>query len=516
MAQYRLATLDLSTRLQLTLEMLTPRAARGWGRVTALAAEYQVSRTRLYELRDRGQDALLAALAPQTPGPRPAVTTVTVDSAYIQRAIAILATQRGTVRGIQLGLDLLFQTPRSMGYISQTLTALGAQAAIQNAALRIPLPVLAEADEIFQGRQPCLTVVDGRSFLVLNLAPAAARDGTTWGMTFLDLQARGIQFQDLASDGGAGIRAGAEAAQLAVPLRPDLFHLLDDAWQVGRWLERQAYQAMQVAERARRAVAEAQAVRRRRGPHLKVTVELPEAAAQEAQAINIYDLFVWLLGEVRQALQPLSANARLTAVVTARSTVATALELLTTLPHEAIQTLVQQLRTHLEALLAPLAWLEETLAPYRQDLDPATETTILWAWQHRQALALTPGAGFPAHLQATVQAFWTALSFFHRSSSLAESLHSWLRPYLQMHRGAPQWLLPLLQLVWNHHPFSRGQRAGHTPLELAGVTDAPPLAVALNQLCAPQPAAVTQPTQRYTFAEIFGLAVEEQAILQLA
>jgi hypothetical protein len=352
--------------------------------------------------------------------------------------------------------------------------------------------------------------------LVLHLAPAAARDGTTWGVTFLDLQARGIQFQDLASDSGAGIRAGAAAAQLAVPLRPDLFHLLHAAWRVGRWLERQAYQALQVAERARRAVAEAQAVRRRRGPQLKVTVPLAEAAAQEAQALTTYDLFVWLLGEARQALEPLSATGQLTALTTARSTVETALELLATLPSTAIQVLVQQLRTHLEALLAPLAWLDQTLAAYRQDLDPATETTILWAWQHRQALALPPGAGFPAHLQATVQAFWTALSFFHRSSSLAESLHSWLRPYLQMHRGAPQWLLPLLQLVWNHHRFSRGKRAGRTPLELAGVTDALTLAEALNQLGAAQPVAVSQPAKQYTLAEIFGLSLEEQVILHLA
>ena len=144
-------------------------------------------------------------------------------------------------------------------------------------------------------------MVDGRSFLVLNLAPAAARDATTWGVTFLDLQARGVQFQDLASDGGTGIRAGAAAAQLAVPLRPDLFHLLDDAWRVGQRLERQAYQAMQLAERARRADQEAHAATRRRGPHLKVSVPLAEAAAQEAQTIQTYDLFVWLLGEVRQA-----------------------------------------------------------------------------------------------------------------------------------------------------------------------------------------------------------------------
>ena len=85
-----------------------------------------------------------------------------------------------------------------------------------------------------------------------------------------------------------------------------------------------------------------------------------------------------------------------------------------------------------------------------------------------------------------------------------------------MHREAPQWLLPLLQLVWNHHRFSRGKRAGSTPLELAGITDAPTLAEALNQLCAGQPVAVSQPAKQYTLAEIFGRAVEEPAILPLA
>jgi hypothetical protein len=45
-----------------------------------------------------------------------------------------------------------------------------------------------------------------------------------------------------------------------------------------------------------------------------------------------------------------------------------------------------------------------------------------------------------------------------------------------------RWLLPLLQLFWNHHEFERGRRAGHSPLELADVTDAPSLAEVLGQL----------------------------------
>jgi len=60
-------------------------------------------------------------------------------------------------------------------------------------------------------------------------------------------------------------------------------------------------------------------------------------------------------------------------------------------------------------------------------------------------------AGFDESLQPVVRIFWTALDWFHRTSSIAECLHSWLRPFLVVHRGMPDWLLPLLHLYWNHH-----------------------------------------------------------------
>ena len=68
-----------------------------------------------------------------------------------------------------------------MGYICETLQKAGRTADQINQGMQIPLPVLGETYEIFQGRQPCLTVVVGRSFLVLNLAAADRRDATHWG-----------------------------------------------------------------------------------------------------------------------------------------------------------------------------------------------------------------------------------------------------------------------------------------------------------------------------------------------
>jgi hypothetical protein len=146
---------------------------------------------------------------------------------------------------------LLFGVQRSVGYISQTLTGAGRQASAYNLSIRVPHPESGEADEIFQGRKLCLTLVDGRSFLVVNLTPAAFRDGATWGATYLDLVKRGIQFHDLACDGGTGLRAGVRDVELAIPLRPDLFHILQDAHRVTQRLEGAAYQAIETADRAR-------------------------------------------------------------------------------------------------------------------------------------------------------------------------------------------------------------------------------------------------------------------------
>lgn len=304
MAEYRVPEFTLEQRTDVAVQMLVPFPERRWGLVSELSRQYGISRTILYEIRDRALEGLVKALHPRDPG-RPAQTsTLTVDKAFIDRTIAILPMLKGSVRDIRLGLDLILGVGRSVGYISQTLTKAGERATVYNLGITVPLPVLGEADEIFQGRKPCLTLVDGRSFLVLNLTPVASRDATTWGVTYLDLVERGIQFHDLACDGGTGLRAGVREAELAIPLRPDLFHILQDAHRLTQRLERAAYKAIETAERARRADLEARGIIRRRGRRLKIKVPLPQAEIEEAKTIEVFDNWCWLLGEIRQAWSP--------------------------------------------------------------------------------------------------------------------------------------------------------------------------------------------------------------------
>lgn len=232
MQEYRRKDLDLSIRIFLGVEMLYPAEIRGWGRASELAQEYGISRSLLYQFKDRVQEALATAMKPKPVGRPAQEKSLVIDRDYLRKAIVVMPLLTGSVRNIQLGLELLFGVQRSIGH-SQTLQAAGAAAA-QNNGLCVPLPVLGEADEIFAGRQLCLTVVDGRSFLVLNLAAAEGRDATHWGLTFLDLAAWGVVFEDLAADAARSIRAGRRAAKLVVPLRPDLFHLLREGSQIVR------------------------------------------------------------------------------------------------------------------------------------------------------------------------------------------------------------------------------------------------------------------------------------------
>jgi hypothetical protein len=230
--------------------------------------------------------------------------------------------------------------------------------------------------------------------------------------------------------------------------------LLQEAQPITRRLERDAYQAMDRVERVRQAEREAAASQRRPGRPLKVDLSLAEALRQESQAMTQFDLWRWLVHETRLALEPIQVGYRLAGAQTARETLSLVVSLMKQVGHKDITSFAEKLLAHLEDLVAPLDWLEQTLSAWRFNLSAADEAMILWYGRHRHNLAMSIEEAFPPALQATALAFVEAFALFHRASSLAESLHSWLRPHLQIHRGMPTWLGPLLQLFWNHQTNS--------------------------------------------------------------
>lgn len=477
MTQYRVEHLDLSTRVEIGLKMVMSSRERGWGWVTEMAAAYGVSRQMFYDLRDKMQAALVKALQPQAPGPKAKSQALEVDADYIRWATTVLAMLKGSTRDTQLGLELLFGVERSVGFISETVNAVGQSAAAYNAQLCPEQPVLGEADEVFQGRKPCFTVVDGQSFMVLNLSAEADRCGATWAKTFQRLAEQGVEFQDIVSDNAGGIRAGLQEAGLDTVWRLDVFHVLHDGYRVGQKLENAAYRAIRQAERAQAYAAQQAEGACRIGRPRQATPPVPETAQQQDLAIELFDLWTWLLSEVRFALEPVHGY-RINDSATARETLMVASDLMQQLDHPDITAFAASLLQNLDILLDPLCWLEQQVADWQQTLCPDDEALIMYACRCPDVAV----DDLPAPLHLAAQVYQKALALFHRASSHAESFHSWLRPYLVIHRTLPDWLLPLAALFWNHHEFQRGKRVGHSPVALAGIDDPPSLQTVLRQV----------------------------------
>ncbi len=254
MPNYRLPELSLSTRIELALEMIKPIPEREWGWATKMAEKLGVSRKFLYDLRAQGLDALTEGLSPQKTGPKAEISSLEINKGFIQRSIAILPLLKGSVRDIQHGLGLLFGVDRSVGYISQTLQAAGERAKQHNQSIEIPTPILGEADEIFQGRKPCLTVVDGRSFMVVNLTPADSYDKINWGVTCLELMERGVEFHDLACDVARAFELASKKLNFQLLCIRICFICCKQ--KLNKRLENTAYKAIMTTERAYQAALE--------------------------------------------------------------------------------------------------------------------------------------------------------------------------------------------------------------------------------------------------------------------
>src|SRR5438105_1074156 len=223
---YRLEHITVEERVAVGCACLL--CAGEYGVVTHLAHELGTSRQFLYDLRARAQEALERAVAPGTPGRPAPAGTLSLDRAAVSRAILVLSqVAHASVRGIQECLREMLGVERSVGAIQAVLTE-----AAQRAEAVVPVPAAplqVAADEVFAAGAPVLEVVEPRSGLIVALERAQSRDETTWGCTWLDLAARGVQagggrrrrWRGRAAGGGPGRGpAGAPAGSLAHAARP--------------------------------------------------------------------------------------------------------------------------------------------------------------------------------------------------------------------------------------------------------------------------------------------------------
>jgi hypothetical protein len=495
---FRLEHITVADRIDIGCTCLV--RPRQYGLVTDLAQCYGTSRQFIYDLRDRTRRALEQVLAPGQPG-RPAIDQrLAVDRCAVARGILVLnQVAHASVRAIQECLDAILEVPRSLGAIHAVLRD-AHQRALQVLPPAGATPVAVDADELFAAHRPVLGVVERHSGRVLAVEPAAQRDETTWGCTFLDLAARGVRIARVAADGGTGLRAGARAAGLAEPAL-DHWHTLRDLGRVHRALEADAYRRLATADRSERAVvAEAYRVQHGHHPHRgrplqaatdPAAVGMAQLAA--ADAVRRADGTAFLVAAVRDALRPLDpATGQVHTPEATVATVQAAAVLLRELGGQALAA-ARLLEERAVALAAYLGDLAAALAPVRQVLPEETVRFLAWSWQQRQALQLTEAAAaWPAAPELARQV-WAALDAAVRGTGMVENLNSILAPHRAAHRGLPAPVLSVFQVYRNHRVFPRGKRAGRSPNELAGVPAADWLEV-LGYRRQPPPQAADFPT----------------------
>jgi hypothetical protein len=422
-----------------------------------------------------------------------------IDRAAVERAVLVLhQVVHGSVRGIQECLAEILETDRSVGTIQGIL---GTAAERARALAPVPSqPLVAVADELFAAGQPVLAVVDHASGLVAALEPATGRDETGWGCTYLDLAARGVTIGSLTADGALGLAAGAHAAGLPT-VRLDHWHTLRDLGRVAHGLEASAYRLLTAADRSQRAAVAAQyrvehGRRPRRGRPLQAPTDPASVAAAVRaadEAITRADGVAYLVGAVNQALRPVEATTgRVHQAATVADDLAAAARLLRELGGRASETaaLLEQRTAGLVGYLDDLAC---ALAAPRAALGDATVTFLAWAWHHRHPLGLRDAAEAWPRAPVWAQQVWAALAATLRGSGMVENLNSRLAFARATHRGLPPTVLALAAVYRNHHVFQRGTRAGHSPLELAGLPSPHWLdALVATPAPTPQPPAVLE------------------------
>jgi hypothetical protein len=472
------STMSLDARLTIATQMLSPE--RPYGQASQLARLYQVSRQAVYYLADKARQALETALAPRS-GPTPTGAALTVTPVRLERAVVTLSLLGVSERDSLIALDELLDTRRSAGYVAQVLRRAEQLAAARNIELTPRLSGLLASDEIFLHDQPILGIVHPASLYLTSLTLTAQRDGETWGCQFLD-RAGG---DGVISDAGRGLAAGAHLAQVACHAG-DWFHPLHLAAGVNAQYERRAYSALAEQYEREDLVLQAQTAKRLENHWRKY-----EAACTAADhAIERYDQwckrylklralaaqFDWTTGQVCHPAQ-LQANLQ---------------ALATEFEHEAqgarAQALVSLLKNQAVALTAALPHLQHALAPLRQAWGKDATQVVCRLWQalqdwafpfwlpeqrHQLEQAITESLAWASqhlgerlttlqHLVAALLAPWP------RTSSAIECLNSLLRPFLNGRKHVAQGFLDLFRFYHNTHPFVRGQRAGTSPLELAG------------------------------------------------
>jgi len=458
------AQLSPQQRLRIALDVL---AGEDIGK---LAQQHNVSRKFIRRQRKLALDALDRAFTPALPPDKKILYHLPVTRDWLEQlSLALVLICHSSLRGVHEILRDLFDYHKSVGAIHALLEKAIAKATNRNGVQDLSRVLEAALDELFQNRNPILSVVDVSSTYCCLLRLEEHRDGTTWGVRLLELQEQGFQPCSTIGDGGTGLRAGVAEALPGVPCKADIFHPERDAGQMVRFLENRAYAALSTYDKLQRHVqsnpAAAQLLEKRDAAQLEVTRAV-------ALADDVAVLASWLRQDVLGVAGPcLKQRQELFDFVLA--------ELKTREPlcEHRIKPVCSVLRRQQAELLAFVAEVDvdigslaawacvpEEVVREMVTVQEMPSTSVL-KWRRDTALHEQLGE----HYHELSELVQTLREGVVRASSVVENVNSRLRNYFFLRKEVGQGYLELLRFFLNHRRFLRSEhkdRVGKSPAEL--------------------------------------------------
>jgi hypothetical protein len=454
---------------------LAVHALAGTQPIADLARQHDVSRKFVYQQADKAEHALAGAFAPEPPADDAVLFYLPVTEAWLKRLIlALLLICHSSYRGVYELLRDLFRCPRSLGYLHAVARAAMDRARACNGHYELSGVGIGAHDELFQTGQPVLVGVDVASTYCYLLSLEEQRDGVTWGVRLLELQARGFAPQAIIGDAGGGLTAGQELALPEVPRRGDVFHVLHEVGPLVTALENRAYQALATCVKLERQQADSERKKGRRDGSVgqKLRYARPAAAAAVALADDVATLVGWLRGDVLALAGPAHADR----VALYDFVVAELQARAPSCPHR-LGPVITYLANQRDAVLAFAAQLDADLGAVAEDFQVpvGVARAVLQVqgldvrdrrrWPREAALRQQLGGRFHGLSEAVAAVARGTV----RASSVVENLNSRLRNYFFLRRHLGPDYLQLLQFFLNHRRFLRSEHAGRvdkSPAEL--------------------------------------------------
>jgi hypothetical protein len=458
------------------------------GTITLLSVRHGVSRTFIYQLRDR----LAAQVEPLFGVANSLSCSTLVYWHCVSQLLRLRLQGQSTLESISILMKELGFAYHSVGFISETLKKIGDLLGNQ---IDWQGDVVCASDELFySGHQPILITSEVSSSAILRIDILSSLTKEAWEQHWLGLSAAGIRIEKLLTDEGTVLQSARQSVLKEVDWQPDSFHAVSHRLGlIGVRLSKQVEKAQAaVVSRENRyfTTQTAPMAEKVYGQYLKARQEAADITAL-SQNFNFFYACI-----LQQFTLFSSQDAALRTRPYAEGEVETALEYLYTLPIKGLKDAVDDIARILPQLFNFLDTAQEALKELSNTIDPAALPFWLRAWQRQKnAYKIKKQYQKQKKLLNKVEQDVQLLEEFYQfkekqmftdlkniifraldricaqSSAVVENVNSFFRPFLNQSRGQiSQQTLNLLMFYYNHRPFKRGKKKGMAPIEiLSGV-----------------------------------------------